>query len=99
MVSPGVVAGAAPGVCLAVYCADRAVFLATREGLGRHLEGDALACLPEAGCKIVRKQQRVVSPLQAQSFDRLAGRLPRQPKFADIPLAELEAVGSGLCDE
>src|SRR5258708_31996579 len=46
VVSPGVVAGAAPGVAFAHDRADRAVFLASGKRLSGDLEGDALAGLP-----------------------------------------------------
>jgi hypothetical protein len=45
------------------------------------------------------EEESVVAPLGAQGLDCLVSGLPGQSKFCDVPLAELEAVGSGLRDK
>ena len=99
VISPGVVTGTPTGIPLAVDGGNGSIRLAPREGLGRHLEGNALACLPEAGGKLMREQERVVTAFGAQHLDRLPGRLPWQSKSGNVPLAKLEAIGSCLRDE
>jgi hypothetical protein len=99
VVTPDILAGAAPGVGLAGYGAEGSVGFATEEGLGRDEEGDVLACLPEVAGKLVREEENIVAALLGEGLCCMGGVYPRQVESADVPTAKLKAVETSLSDE
>jgi hypothetical protein len=96
VVEPCILPGTATDITLAMDDADLTICKFTRKGLWRNLECDVPAGLPEACCEFMREQQSVVALLLEQRADSVRGTFPWETESKDVPLAEFEAVGSGL---